>query len=101
MVAVLTPCSENRCGWRGLRVNREGFDLFADSTPLGYVGGDANLYRYVGNNPLMHREPLGLCEEDGSSDGINAVLCATTTRTSKSTAKPATLDGQERPSLEG
>ena len=25
------------------------------------------MYRYVGNNPLTHTDPLGLCEDDGTS----------------------------------
>src|SRR3974377_117430 len=31
--------------------------------PLG-LGPDANPYRYVGNNPLMHTDPSGLKEQD-------------------------------------
>lgn len=26
--------------------------------PLGLAAGDANLYRYVGNSPLTHTDPL-------------------------------------------
>ncbi len=27
--------------------------------PLGIRGGDVNLYRYVGNNPILHNDPTG------------------------------------------
>ena len=40
MVAVLTPCSK-KSSVAGTSREQDGFDLFADSTPLGYVGGDA------------------------------------------------------------
>ena len=32
--------------------------------PIGFEGGDANLYRYVGNMPTMYVDPSGL-EEQG------------------------------------
>ena len=35
--------------------------------PLGYGAGDVNLYRYVGNRPLMHTDPTGLYESGNSS----------------------------------
>jgi RHS repeat-associated protein len=28
--------------------------------PIGFAGGDTNLYSYVGNNPLRYVDPLGL-----------------------------------------
>jgi len=31
--------------------------------PLGFNGGDLNLYAYVGNNPIMGVDPLGLCAD--------------------------------------
>lgn len=36
--------------------------------PIGISGG-LNLYAFCGNNPVMYRDPMGLCVEDG-----NAVL---------------------------
>lgn len=33
---------------------------FLSEDPVGFVGGDANLYRYVGNNPVSQIDPLGL-----------------------------------------
>jgi|CXWL01.1.fsa_nt_gi RHS repeat-associated protein len=32
---------------------------FISEDPTGFAGGDANLYRYVGGNPLTWRDPLG------------------------------------------
>jgi len=33
---------------------------FLSEDPLGFGGGDANLYAYVGNNPIDRTDPLGL-----------------------------------------
>src|SRR5207244_2773519 len=33
---------------------------FITEDPIGFVGGDANLYGYVGNNPINQIDPLGL-----------------------------------------
>ncbi len=33
---------------------------FMSRDPLGFAAGDVNLYRYVGNNPVSLRDPLGL-----------------------------------------
>jgi RHS repeat-associated protein len=33
---------------------------FVTKDPIGFLGGDVNLYRYVQNNPLNYRDPLGL-----------------------------------------
>ena len=32
--------------------------------PIGFLGGDTNLYRYVGNQPLIFRDPYGLDWQD-------------------------------------
>ncbi len=34
---------------------------FLTKDPIGFAGGDVNLYRYVGNNPITFVDPLGLC----------------------------------------
>jgi uncharacterized protein RhaS with RHS repeats len=31
--------------------------------PIGFAGGDANLYRYVGNSPTNYTDPAGLDEK--------------------------------------
>ncbi|MCY2990852.1 MAG: hypothetical protein NTY19_23695, partial [Planctomycetota bacterium] len=33
---------------------------FVSADPLGFAAGDVNLYRYVGNAPVILRDPLGL-----------------------------------------
>ena len=33
---------------------------FLQEDPIGFVSGDLNLYRYVFNNPLVFRDPMGL-----------------------------------------
>src|SRR5215470_2539795 len=33
---------------------------FVSEDPIGFVGGDRNLYAYVGNSPVRFRDPLGL-----------------------------------------
>ncbi len=36
------------------------FCPFLQADPIGFVGGDVNIYRYVGNNPINLIDPLGL-----------------------------------------
>ncbi len=36
---------------------------FLQADPVGYDGGDLNLYGYSGNNPINYRDPTGLCRE--------------------------------------
>ena len=45
-----------RARWYDPEVGR-----FASEDPLGFAAGDANLYRYAGNSPVMHVDPSGLC----------------------------------------
>ncbi|RZF21177.1 hypothetical protein DAY19_11695 [Halobacteriovorax vibrionivorans] len=33
---------------------------FISEDPIGFSGGDANMYRYVKNNPLVYFDPFGL-----------------------------------------
>jgi RHS repeat-associated protein len=35
--------------------------------PIGFAGGNANLYAYVGNSPVMWGDPSGLFEQPGSN----------------------------------
>ena len=38
--------------------------IFHQEDPIGFAGGDVNLYRYVGNNPVNFVDPLGLLLAD-------------------------------------
>ena len=42
---------------------------FAGEDPSGFSAGDANLYGYVGNDPLNNTDPMGLCGW-GNSNGL-------------------------------
>ena len=49
----------------GLTYNRNRYyntssGRFVSQDPIGFGGGDANLYRYVGNSPTMATDPSGL-----------------------------------------
>ena len=37
---------------------------FISEDPIGFAGGEINLYGYVGNSPTGKRDPLGLYEID-------------------------------------
>jgi RHS repeat-associated protein len=46
----------------GLRVNGARYvdgDRFISQDPIGFAGGDSNLYRYVNNSPLIYTDPTG------------------------------------------
>jgi hypothetical protein len=45
---------------------------FLQEDPSGIAGGDANFYRYCGNEPLTHVDPLGLCKEE-ATDYVSCV----------------------------
>jgi len=42
---------------------------FISADPLGFSAGDANLYAYVGNAPVMFSDPLGLKPSEGFGPG--------------------------------
>lgn len=46
------------------------------AAPLGYAGGDTNLYRYVGNQPTGRSDPSGLYEVDFHFYTIYYILLA-------------------------
>jgi RHS repeat-associated protein len=50
-----TGLQNNLNRWYDPRLGR-----WMSEDPIGYAGGDANLYRYVGNRPTDWRDPLGL-----------------------------------------
>ncbi|MDD3597415.1 RHS repeat-associated core domain-containing protein, partial [Sulfuricurvum sp.] len=39
---------------------------FITSDPIGYLSGDFNFYRYVGNDPVNFIDPLGLAKQKGN-----------------------------------
>jgi RHS repeat-associated protein len=41
------------------RYYHPGLQRFISEDPIGFAGGDPNLYEYVGNNPLSFRDPTG------------------------------------------
>jgi RHS repeat-associated protein len=45
---------------------------FLQSDPIAFSGGDPNIYRYCGNNPINRNDPMGLC--DGDYVDINGML---------------------------
>ena len=49
---------------------------FITKDPLGFDGGDVNLYAYVGNNPVNYTDPLGLSAPccDGYWQGVDAKI---------------------------
>ncbi len=44
--------------------SRNGLGALQQQDPLGFVAGDANLHRYVGNDPTNATDPSGLRESD-------------------------------------
>ena len=50
----IPQCIYESCGGLGL----------LSQDPIGFGGGDANLYRYVGNHPTMSTDPSGLQEPE-------------------------------------
>jgi RHS repeat-associated protein len=50
-----TGLSDNRARWYEPATER-----FVNEDPSGFKGGDANLFRYVGNDPLNQVDPSGL-----------------------------------------
>jgi hypothetical protein len=53
LILISTSISEAR--WYSPAIGR-----FLSVDPLGYAGGDANLYRFAGNNPVSFADPWGL-----------------------------------------
>jgi RHS repeat-associated protein len=52
-------------GWYYMRARYYDPEMgrFISEDPLGFDGGDVNLYAYALNNPVMFIDPLGLCSE--------------------------------------
>jgi len=59
-----TGLSDNRARWY-----EPGTGKFINEDPSGFRGGDANLFRYVGNDPLNQVDPSGLAAKWASYGG--------------------------------
>jgi RHS repeat-associated protein len=55
----------NRARWLDPRIGR-----FLSEDPLGFEGGDTNLYRYAANNPFLFTDSTGLSWLSDLFDGI-------------------------------
>jgi len=49
---------------------------WVSSDPIGFAGGDLNLYRYVGNSPTMYTDPSGLIWLNIASGVFSGVVSA-------------------------
>ena len=56
--------------YRG-RYYSAGSQRFISNDPIGFNGGDVNLYAYVSNNPLRWRDPLGWDKNGPNGPGPN------------------------------
>lgn len=52
-----TGLQYNRARWYDANTGR-----WVNQDPIGFAAGDANLYRYLGNHPIMATDPSGLAE---------------------------------------
>lgn len=61
---------------------------FVSEDPIGFHGGDSNLYRYVGNAPTRLRDPLGLQTTVVTSTGTPVNVSGTSYTVNSSSANP-------------
>lgn len=47
---------------------------FTTKDPIGFEGGDVNLYGYIGNNPINKKDPLGLKEKENDGKKIKEIV---------------------------
>ena len=66
-----TGLSDNRARWY-----EPGTGRFINEDPSGFKGGDANLFRYVGNDPLDRTDPSGLAAKWAQQAAKSAVPAA-------------------------
>ena len=60
MQQLPTPCSAARISNNGCRPAEEKLTALQNQDPFGFAAGDANLQRYVGNDPTNATDPTGL-----------------------------------------
>ncbi len=46
---------------------------FLTADPIGFAGGDTNLYRYVKNNPINRTDPLGLFDGPANNSNLSGL----------------------------
>jgi RHS repeat-associated protein len=46
---------------------------FISEDPIGFDGGNVNLYAYVGNNPMLLIDPWGMCAEENAFSGSGTI----------------------------
>ena len=63
---------------------------FLEEDPSGFAGGSANLYQYVGNNPVNFRDPMGL-----QAQGQDVKLLGGTEVKLKNSQFSAMIDGKK------
>jgi len=80
-----TGLSDNRARWYEPATGR-----FVNEDPSGFKGGDANLFRYVGNDPLNQVDPSGLAAKWAS--GAKASVPAAGWAALGGTGQPAVSD---------
>ena len=66
-IDVTTGLQNNRARWYDAVSG-----IWVSQDPIGFAAGDANLYRYVGNQPTTHTDPSGL-EESSIGPAPNPV----------------------------
>jgi RHS repeat-associated protein len=55
------------------RYYHPGLQRFISEDPIGFAGGDVNLYGYVANSPVNRGDPLGLIDYGGAVIGLAGV----------------------------
>jgi RHS repeat-associated protein len=58
----------------GARLYDPRLGRFISQDPLSFAGGDANLYRYTGNDPINATDPSGYSTYDGSAASLDTNL---------------------------
>src|SRR5437016_5828023 len=53
------------------RFYHPGLGRFLQSDPIGFGGGDTNLFRYSGGNPVNQADPFGLKEQPKKKEDIS------------------------------